>query len=332
MMRKAVAIIARNRKLKFSALAVVLLIAACATQPASLSIRPPAYDRNISEEEKKHADAILGDIELRNRTVEIDEQWVQSSYKDFLINNLADLDEQSYANFSKYLDKGAVYIIIHPAYYTFFQDTDVRVDSDHDKKAMNAMDRFLSDHGYSSKSVLIKAQEKMLRDFLEYKSTEKKLVVLILPKSYRSYQGYKYRNDRDEYMRFVNAVTNESESVIYLYSKKPNRGSLAEKDRKRLLKFLYAVRASTVMLGGGYAGRCIEDFYKEMEQYVGEEKMFLVPEITAISPSDITTSLASDLLRSDGTINISKLSLNIKMNTLGNQEITPMIRNLSSVD
>ena len=191
------------------------------------------------------------------------------------------------------------------------------------------MERFLGESAFSSKTRLIKAQEKMLRDFLEYATTEKKLIVLVLPRGYRTYAGYKYREADDEFMRYINEVTNGSDSVLYLYSKKPNRGTLTDRDRKKLLKFLYSVKAESVLLGGGYIGRCLEDFYKDIDQYFSEDKLYLVPEISSISPSDMTTGFASDMLQADGTIDIVKLSENIQANALGNQDISPKMRSLS---
>lgn len=314
--------------LRFTLL-LTLFVAGCAS-PMSVEIQSPfAMGDGRTEYEKKHDEAVVKEIIDRNSTVEADPEWISEAYKKFMINNVSDIDEQDYAKYSRYLDNGAVYIIVHPSYYTFFHEGDVSNDGA-GISSQNAVERFLDESVYSSKARLIKAQEKMLRDFLEYMSTEKKLVILILPKGYSTYPGYKYRNVNDEYMRYINEVSNGSDSILYIYSKKPSRGTLSEKDRKKVLKFLYGVRANSILLGGGYIGRCLEDFYKDIEQYIGEDKIFLVPEITAISPSDMISDIASDVLRPDGTINVPKLSFSIKTNALGNQEITPLIRNLSS--
>jgi len=307
-----------------------LFMSGCAASMISMDIHPPFISQQkVSEEEKKRVYDILGQVDLRNRTVEKDPQWIESSYQGFMIKNLSEIEERDYPLFNKYLDNGAVYIVVHPAYYTFFQDPDVRYDNDPGKNPMHAMDRFLSEPAYSSKSRLIKVQEKMLRDFLEYKSTEKKLVILILPRGYRNYQAYRYKDRKDEFMRFLNSVTNGSESVLYVYSKKPNRGSLTEKEKKRLSRFLYSARTTNIILGGGYAGRCVEDFYKDIDHYFAEEKIAIHPEITAMSPSDITDSFASEVLLPDGTLNLKKLSFRVRTNTLGNEEVTPLIRNAS---
>ena len=290
---------------------------------------PFSKNAGKGQEAQKHVDAVLKEIEERNATVEGQTNWRSEAYQRFMIKDLASIDEGDYAGYARYLDNGAVYIVVHPAYYTFFHDDSLLPEYSPGISADNAMERFLSESAYSSKSRLIKAQEKQIRDFLEYMSTDKKLVILVLPRDYRDFPAYKFRKDRDEYMRFINEVTNGSDSVVYLYSKRPNRGTLAEKDLRSLLRFLYAVKTNQILLGGGYLGRCIEDFYKDIERYYSSEKVYLVPEITAISPNDISSGTASNMLKPDGTINVEALSASIRGNAVGNQEIVPRIRNIS---
>lgn len=305
---------------------VVLLLASCGSH-ISTKISSPFAQEGAREEQKQRTEAVLREVEERNKAVESDAGWRDKAYSEFMIRQLSAIGEEEYAKYAQYLDNGALYVIVHPAYYTFFHDHELP-DSGAGQSSQNAMEKFLGTTVYSSRAQLIRAQEKMLRDFLEYMSTGKKLVVLILPHDYRDYRGYKFRGGRDEYMRFINEVTNESSSVLYLYSKKPNRGTLYEKDRRRLLKFLYAIRAKEILVGGGYIGRCLEDFYKDVEQYYSEDRIFVVPEITSISPVDVSSDVASDMLSPDGTVDVTKLTANIKANVLGNQEIVPKTRNL----
>lgn len=317
----------------FLLLLPVFWVAGCASSSMSTDIKSPfIYSGDLEEERSRHSVEVLKQIENRNTVVEDNIAWIKDSYKGFKIKNLADINEKDYVNYERYLDNNSVYVIVHPAYYTFFNDNDVQVDTNGVVSDKNAMDMLLSETIYTKKAALIKAQEKMLRDFLEYMSTEKKLVIVILPRGYRTYPGYKYRNSSDEFMRYINEVSNESESVVYLYTKKPNRGNLSDKDKKMLLRFLYSVRPTSILLGGGYLGRCLEDFYKDLEPYVGEDKLYIVPEITAFSLSDMTSDIASTILGPDGDINISKLSVSIKTNALGNQDISPQVRSLSSVN
>ncbi len=310
-------------------LAFFLSAAGCATRMSTRISSPFAGGAGNGEEVQKHVDAVLRTIEERNATVESQPDWRSRAYQKFMIKDLDSIDEGEYEGYARYLDNGSAYIVVHPAYYTFFNDDSLSSENSPGVTGENALERFLSEGAYTSKSRLIKAQEKQIRDFLEYMSTDKKLVILILPYDYRDFPAYKYKKEKDEYMRFINEVTNGSDSVIYLYSKSPNRGTLTEKNRRELLKFLYAIKTKQILLGGGYVGRCIEDFYKDIEQYYSYEKLYLVPEITAISPADVSSGTASDMLKSDGTIDVGKLSADIRGNAVGNQEVIPRIKNLS---
>jgi hypothetical protein len=272
---------------------------------------------------------ILHSIEERNRTIEDDPRWIARSYERFFIKGLHEINEEDYPSYARFLDNGSVYIIVHPAYYTFFQKSLFPVEAEDSISPENELERLLNEKSLSPKTSLIKAQEKSLRDFLEYASTTKRLIILILPGGYKNYPAYRFKGQRDEFRRYINEVTNESESVIYLYSKKPNRGLLSEKDTARLLKFLSVIRPKMILIGGGYLGRCLEDFWRTMEPYYSD-RLYLVPELVAISPSDMSIFQARSMLRSDGTIDIDKLTKNIKENNIGNQEIQPRVRNISN--
>lgn len=316
--------------MKYVAMAILSLsLCACS---AHLSTKIQSPFPSTDAERKNHNEEVLRRIEERNKTVENDVAWRRRAYEKFLIRSLDEVDERDYEGYARYLDGGAVYIIVHPAYYTFFQGGDP---SSYENRSLfagsNAVDRFLSEPVYFSTTRLIRAQEKILRDFLEYMSTDGKLVILILPGGYQEYAGYKYRKASDEYMRFINETTNESASVLYVFSKKPNRGTLDERQRKSLMKFLLAVRAKEILVGGGYMGRCLEDFYKEIEQYYGD-RLYVVPEITSISPSDVSYGDASDLLLPDGAIDTARFSERLRTHFMGNPETRPNIKNLSDLD
>ncbi|MBA4373424.1 MAG: hypothetical protein C0402_11265 [Thermodesulfovibrio sp.] len=296
-----------------------------------MSIQPPAMNvRNSISMDPQHAEEILHQIKGRNSGIEQDPLWIQRAYQKPMFKNLHQVPEREYAEFSKYLANGSVYIIVHPAYYTFFHDSELFPDNLTGATTQNAMDRFLSATAFSGKAKLMKAQEKVLRDFLEYVSTEKKLVIMILPKGYKDFSAYKFRDAQNEYLRFLNEVTNESDSVLYLYSRKPSRGMLSVKDRKLLLKFLYAVRPKEILLGGGYVGRCLDDFYRDLEQHYGEEKLFIVPEIAAVSPADMSEKMSSDVITREGLIDIRKLALNVRENLRTRDNAAVKTRNLSN--
>lgn len=323
----------RPMKKRIAALTMtaVMTVAGCATKIVDTIQAPVQVSGETSEAERRHIAALLEAIGTRNRTVEDGADWIRESYRKFRIRSLAGIKEENYEKYGQYLYQGGVYVIVHPAYYAFFHERGRSEGAlaEGTPSPRNALESFLNEAEYSDKVRLVKAQEKYLRDFLEYASTEKRLIILVLPGKYSSYEGYQFKGGHDEYLRYLNEVTNESDSVIYMYSKKPNRGTLAEKDRKRLISFLYRIKATSVLVGGGYVGRCVEDFLKDMEQYYSEEKLYLVPELISVSPSDISSSLASDMLLADGAVNISMLSQSLEMNALGNQEISPKLKRIS---
>ncbi len=285
--------------------------------------------------------AIINSIEERNRTIEDDPKWIKRSYEVFMIKGLHEIDEKDYPSYRRFLDNGSLYIIVHPAYYTFFQRPPLPISDDVSTfetafssvvtplPKENELERLLREKNFSPKTALIKAQEKSLRDFLEYASTTKRLVILVLPGGYKNHAGYKFKALRDEFRRYINEVTNESESVIYIYSSRPNRGVLTERERVRLLRFLSAIKPGRILLGGGYLGRCLEDFWRTLEPFYSE-RLYLVPELIAISPSDISFFTAKSILRSDGTVDIKRLTKNIRENNIGNQEIHPRLRSINN--
>jgi len=270
---------------------------------------------------------ILEKVEERNRTIEDNPLWISRSYQRFFIKSLSEIKEEDFPTYRRYLDNGSLYIIVHPGYYTFFTSS-TPLAPQNTISLENELDRLLERPSLSPKTTLIKSQEKALRDFLELASTAKKLVILILPGKYWKSPAYKFNGYQDEYKRYINEITNESESVIYLYSKKTNRGYLRKRDMRRLLRFLGSVNPQSILIGGGYLGRCVEDFYKRLEAYYSD-KLYIVPELVVISSSDIGFFQASKMLRPDGRVDIEVLTRNIRENNIESQSIQPRLKNLS---
>lgn len=248
---------------------------------------------------------VLETIQQRNSTLESNPNWIASAYRRFLVKELADLHERDYADYRKYLDEGDLHIIVHPAYYAFFDaESSLFLEPFPGESRPNAVQQFLQSQVFSSKGRLMQAQERMLRDFLEYASTAKKLVLLVLPGDYTESASYRYGDGRDEYMRYINEVTNESESVLYLFSKRTSTGSLRPSDKKRLLKFLTAVSPRKVYVGGGYLGRCVGEFFKDLRDGYPADNLSLAAEISAWSPLDVSSDEASSFLHADGTLDL----------------------------
>jgi hypothetical protein len=289
-------------------------------------------------EEIQRAREIWKKVDERNRTIEKDPEWIKESYNEIKVKPLNTLPTYRYAEYNKFLDNGTVYIINHPGFYTFFQHP--RIKRKDNQMAYNMMDIFLSksaenSSGKGSKSryeeKVINAMrefERIQRNFLEFKSTEQKLVIIILPGSYGKYASYTYKNEDDEYARFINDVTNQSDSVFYLESRKANRGQLSDDDLNTLTEFLTKVGAKSVLIGGEYVGRCQEDFYKQLIDVIGSKiAIETVPELSPPSPDDMNTKMM-DLLGPNGKLDIQAATFNIMKNKYDNIDTTPKLRNL----
>ncbi|MDA8174304.1 MAG: hypothetical protein M0018_06910 [Nitrospiraceae bacterium] len=312
----------------FPALAVaVLLLSGCAVGVHKTSISsdmvgptPPgsALDASRAGEISK--------LNALNKKHEADLLWIENSYSRLQIKDLMKVPPAQYASYKKYLDEGSVYIIVHPAYYVFFSGPQL-VTGD-DPPVENAVERFLSLTPDSGKMAVLQAQERNMRDFLAYAAMRKKLVLLILPRAYRLQPGYNYYGWYDEYTRYINQVAGGSSSVLFLESSSSSRGYLTKKDRAVLLDFLAAIRPERVLLGGGYVGRCQEEFYQDLTGKYGAKGVYLVPEISDISPTELKDGIATRLLRASGGINNGAAATAIEQNTFKIENVIPQIYNI----
>jgi hypothetical protein len=287
----------------FFLITAFFLLTSCAASP--VAPLGSYYPRKI-----ENLETVLAEIEERNKTIERHPAWISLATRDFMIKNLDEIPESEYPGYAQYLDDGTLYIIVHPAYYVFFHEHELSYTDE------NAVDAFLSERVYTSHMRFLQEQERSMRDFLEITSTRKRLVVIILPGNYRYYTGYAYRELPDEFARYVNSVTNGSESVLYLFSEKANKGNLPGKSRKRLLRFIESVDAKTVLVGGGYFGRCVEDFYKDMQSSRDGRQVTVAGEITLFSPEDLNRLDLDDFLM-DGKLNTALLREMLNLNKKG---------------
>jgi len=290
-------------------------------------IMTPAGTNDIAPEE---INSILVKAEERNRTVEDDPEWIKSSYENLMVRRLTNISSKEFADYRKYLDNGSVYIVVHPAFFTFFHYTKQKKrDKDPEElNKLNIVEFLLKIEPSKPQFAVLQAQERRMRDFLEFKSTQQKLVIVVIPQKYWDYSGYTYRKGPDEYMRFINEVTNFSRSVLFVESRSPNRGYLNDDDAVKLMEFLLSVKAEKIYVGGGYVGRCLEDFYGVLTQEYGTKGIFVVPELSDISPRELNASMSRNLLRPDGLIDsdfATRLMLNDKYKV---QELIPQIENL----
>ena len=228
-------------------------------------------------------------VETRNKTIESHPQWHMLASQGIMPRSLEDIPEREFKKFRDYLDDGVMYIIVHPAYYFFFhgeQSADT-----------NGIDAYLEKNTFTRTGFFLREQERSLRDFLEITSTRDRLILIILPGNYREYSGYKYKYGDDEYARYINEVTNNSVATVYLYSEKPNRGMLSQESKNTLLRLIEAVNPDKIILGGGYLGRCLEDFYRQLSPHMKDGQVEIEPWISALSPEDLRYFDLDDLIK-----------------------------------
>jgi hypothetical protein len=293
-------------------------------------IKPPAGSSRLDPVEVQE---IIARTDERNKTVEDDPNWIKRAYNGLMVRKLNNLSEKEYKGYRKYLDDGDAYVIVHPAFFPFFHypKTVPVIDQESFLPKNNVVERLLHMKPRDVKFALIQAQERRMRDFLEFMSTREKLVIVIVPRHYNKYRGYKYKEGHDEYTRYLNEVTNFSKSVLFAESRSPNRGYLTEEDGIRLMEFLLSVNAETIYIGGGYIGRCLEDFYVLLTEEFGREDIYVVPELSDISPREISKKMAKTLLTPEGEINIEMATQNLSKDTYRIQEVIPKVKNLTII-
>lgn len=290
------------------------LLSGCATKATT-----PAgfyYPKKIPDLEK-----IKISIETRNKTLERHPQWQMTASQRILVKSLEDINKNDYKRFRDYLDDGVMYIIVHPAYYFFFHE-DPALSSD--SKEINT---FIERDAFTRTDLFLREQEKALRDFLEITSTRNRLLLLVLPGNYREYAGYKYRYGEDEFAKYINEVSNDSIATLYLYSEKPNRGMLSRESKDLLLRFIRAVNPDRIILGGGYLGRCLEDFYRQLSPLMKDGQVEIEPWISALSPEDLKYFDLDDLIK-DGRLDMSLLKdLHKNYSSARNNSFRDLIKN-----
>lgn len=269
------------------------VLSACSTAPEVKF--GEYYTREVENLEK-----ISAEIEKRNTTLEQHPEWISRATRDFMIKELLAVSHQDYLKYRQYLDDGDLYVIVHPAYSIFFHDLEPLYAS------RNPVDSFLNETTYTKNSRFIREQERSLRDLVEITSTRKRLILFVLPGNYREYDGYIYKYGPDMFARYINSITNESESVLYLYSEKPNRGRLSDRSKNHLIEFFDAVNPKRIIIGGGYIGRCLEDFYKDISSSAFGEKIMIAGEISAFSQDDLNRIDVDDFMN-QGKLNIEAL-------------------------
>ncbi|TAL26659.1 MAG: hypothetical protein EPN94_02800 [Nitrospirae bacterium] len=240
-----------------------------------------------------------------NETTKKSPEWLREAYSGIKIKRLNDIPKEEYGAYKKRLYKGQIYIIVHPGFYSFFANKNApepkeRIDA---FPAKNLADRIFSDAPTDSLGLkLAQENERLLRNFLEYMSLEKKLVILILPRDYKKYLTNGYSPGLDEYARYLNDLTNGSESILYMESRNHNTGDMEKDDVEILSAFLKDIKAKRILYSGGFVGRCLDKFNTVLVDKFGYKDLYFVPELASIFPGELNAS-HSYLLTETGKIN-----------------------------
>jgi hypothetical protein len=216
---------------------------------------------------------------------------------------LRDITQGEYFHYRQYLDDGTAYVIVHPGYYQFFH-----------RKIQSLKDESPLVHKY------MLTQLKEEENFIRRLSKERKLIVLVLP-------GKKHPQ---EYIDYLNRSISEGESIVYLKSIKTNSGKLSSGDRKRLKDFFEKIGVGQVIVGGGYVGRCQEKVYTTLLKELGEDRVAIAPEISSISPNDLSDATVKMFTSADGTPDFRVISAFIRNGGAKTLNKRANIRNLDN--
>lgn len=167
-----------------------------------------------------------------------------------------------------------VFIMVHPAYSLFFR-------SESRSKYPEA------------KYALLAKQFEDEERFISEVAKAGKIMILIIPGNYQEESGAP-----QSYTRYLNTAAGGGQTVFYLFSESAGNGSVSMNDMVDLYRFLQGIRVRKVLIGGGYIGRCQREFYNSLTAYFEKSSTYLVPEVSTISPDDITEAEARGILES----------------------------------
>jgi hypothetical protein len=168
----------------------------------------------------------------------------------------------------------AVTIMVHPAYSLFFREvrrtdyTEVKYD-------------------------LLKFQLDNEARFISAIARTDNLLILILPGNFQRESIAPL-----SYIYYLNAAAGAGASVYYLTSETRTSGSLSRDSLVTLYGFLQKVKATRVLIGGGYIGRCQREFFNQVSASMDRITASIVPEISSLSPDDVSDREAAEILAS----------------------------------
>lgn len=164
-------------------------------------------------------------------------------------------------------------IVVHPAYSVFFDDV-------------------LKKDYSGSKYDLLKKQLENEARFMRSQAAYGNIVILVLPADSVS------ASMQSAYASYLNGITLNARTVFYVFSETASSGSLPMEHMVSLYQFIQEVKAKKVLIAGGYIGRCQKEFFNQLARYFSSETAYLVPEVSTISPEDVSDREAEQILLS----------------------------------
>jgi hypothetical protein len=241
--------------------------------------------------EQDRQGTVYSGLDERNRTVKKSDAWLRQAYRSIGIRSLRDIPASDYARYRQYVPRGSVTIIVHPAYFPFFDTWSVTpIETDYTKglPSKNVVERISDRLRPTDVAYLVaREQERIIRDFVEFLSAEQHLLVLVLPRDYRAHLTYGRIDEYDEYARYINELTNGADNIVYLESAAHDSGYLRDDDLSMLTAFLDAAGAGTILLGGGFLGTCLDNLGASLRKSYSHEDIWYVTDLTTLSPADI---------------------------------------------
>ena len=167
-----------------------------------------------------------------------------------------------------------VTVMVHPAYSLFFRE-------EHRSNYSEA------------KYDLLKFQlDSEVRFISEIAKTDN-LLLLVLPGNFE-----KQSIAPLSYINYLNAAAGSGASVYYITSETWSTGALSLESMITLFGFVQRVGAARLLIGGGYIGRCQREFYNQVSAYLDKVPTYIIPEISTISPDDISDRESAEILSS----------------------------------
>jgi hypothetical protein len=167
-----------------------------------------------------------------------------------------------------------VFILVHPAYSLFFREAN-RSQYPEGKYSLLL-------HQFNSEAY-----------FIREAARSGYILILIIPGNYATESIAPL-----SYTSYLNAIASAGPSVFYLVSESADKGTISTNDLVDLYHFLNGIKALKVLVGGGFIGRCQEQFYDQAAAYLNDMKTYIVPEISTISPDDVSEAEAGKILES----------------------------------